>query len=129
MKSLTNYYAGKTLIGVKITSITKGTTPLTPPKQPLQIIALKHKAGSYLKAHVHTPKERRTNRLQECLVVKSGKIKIDLYTDKKKFVQSVIVKEGQIFLSVAGGLGIHVLEDCEVFEFKNGPFLEDKQLI
>lgn len=129
MKSITNYYYRKTLVGIKISYITAGTTPITSPDQPLQIVTLKHKKGSYLKAHTHVPKERRTSRLQECLFVKSGKIKIDLYTTDKKYVQSLFLKENQTFLLIEGGYGIHIVDDCEMFEFKNGPFVEDKQLI
>lgn len=126
---MTKYYFKKTLIGIKISNITEGSTPITPPDQPLQIVTLKHKKGIYLKAHMHTPKERKTQRLQECILVKKGKIKIELYTTDKKYVQSLFLKEGQIFLLVDGGYGIHILEDCEMFEFKNGPFVEDKHLI
>lgn len=129
MKSKTEYYHNKTLIGIKISNIAEGSTPVTSPDQPLQIVMLKHKKGTYLKAHIHTPKERKTKRLQECLFVKRGKIKIDLYTTGKKYIQSLNLAEGQIFLLIEGGYGIHVTQDCEMFEFKNGPFIEDKQLI
>lgn len=117
------------LIGIKISSITEGSTPITSPDQPLQIVTLKQKKNTYLKAHLHIPKERKTKRLQECIFLKRGKIKIDLYTTDKRYFKSLFLKEGQIFLLVEGGYGIHILEDCEMFEFKNGPFVEDKQLI
>ena len=129
MKPITNYYNKKKLIGIKISNITEGSTPITSPDQPFQIVTLKHKKGSYLKAHTHIPKKRQTERLQECLFVKRGKIKIDLYNSNKKYLQSLFLKEGQIFLLIEGGYGIHIIEDSEIFEFKNGPFLEDKQLI
>lgn len=106
-----------------------GSTPITSPDQPLQIVTLKHKKGTFLKAHLHVPKKRQTKRLQECLFLKRGKIKIDLYIVSKKYIQSLFLKEGQIFLLIEGGYGIHILEDCEMFEFKNGPFVEDKLLI
>lgn len=129
MAAITKYYSEKTLLGIKISSIANGSIPLTPSEEPLQIIGLRHKKGAYLKAHAHAPKERITHRLQECIVMKKGKIKIDLYGPDKKFVQSVLLREGQLFLSVNGGIGIHVTQDCEMFEFKNGPFVEDKELI
>lgn len=136
MKSLTKYYSNeqnsslkKTLIGIKIFNIADGSTPITSPDQPLQVVTLKHKKGNYLKAHIHTPKKRTTKHLQECLFVKRGKIKIDLYTTGKKYIRSLFLEEDQIFLLVTGGYGIHIIEDCEMFEFKNGPFIEDKQLV
>lgn len=129
MKSVTKYYFKKKLIGLKISSIKQGSTPITSPDQPFQIVTLKHKKGSYLKAHMHIPKERKTKRLQECIFVKRGKVKIDLYTTGKKYIRPLFLKENQTFLLVEGGYGIHILEDCEIFEFKNGPFVEDKVLI
>lgn len=136
MNSITKYLyneqcssSNKKLIGIKISTMTAGSTPITSPNQPLQIVTLKHKKGTYLKAHLHIPKERKTKRLQECLFVKRGKVKIDLYTVSKKYIQSLFLKEGQIFLLIEGGYGIHIIEDCEMFEFKNGPFVEDKALI
>lgn len=129
MKSQTLYYYHKTLIGIKISNMKEGSTPITSPDQPLQIVTLKHKKGAYLKAHMHAPKQRKTKRLQECLFVKKGRIKIDLYTTSKKYIQSLFLNEGQIFLLVEGGYGIHLLEDCQMFEFKNGPFVEDKEFI
>lgn len=129
MNSITKYFYDKKLMGIKISSMATGSTPITSPDQPLQIVTLKHKKDAYLKPHLHIPKERKTNRLQECLFLKKGKIKIDLYTTSKKYIQSLFLKEGQIFLLIEGGYGIHITQDCEIFEFKNGPFVEDKEFI
>ena len=107
----------------------QGSVPVTSPDQPFQIVTLKHKKGTLLKAHLHIPTKRTTRYLQECLFVKKGKIKIALYTSDKKYLRSLFLNEGQIFLLIKGGYGIHILEDSEIFEFKNGPFIEDKQLI
>ena len=129
MDSTTEYRFNKKLIGIKFSSIADGSLPLTSEDQPLQIVSLKHKKGEYLKAHTHIPKVRKTQHLQECLFVKKGKIKIDLYTANKRFIQALFLKQGELFLVVDGGIGIHTIEDSEIFEFKNGPFLEDKVLI
>lgn len=107
-----------------------GSMPITDPKELVQVVGLKHPRGAYLKAHAHKPRRRVTLRLQEGLVVRKGKIKIDLYAPEtwKKF-KSLVLKEGEMFLLLNGGYGIHMLEDAELFEFKNGPFLEDKILL
>ena len=117
----------KTLIGIRIKKLAKGSMPITDPKESVQVIGLKHPKGAYLKAHAHKPRRRVTTRLQEGLVVRKGKIRIDLYAPKK--FKSVILRAGEMFLLLNGGYGIHILEDAELFEFKNGPFLEDKVLI
>lgn len=117
------------LIGLKISILDKGSIPITTEDQPLQLVTLKHPKGAYLKAHLHSPTKRITQRLQECLIVKKGKIKIDLYTPDKEFIKYIYLTEGQVFILANGGYGIHILQDCELIEIKNGPFKEDKVLI
>ena len=122
------FYKNK-LIGLKITKLPKGSVPATDEAQPLQLVTLKHPKGTFLRAHIHTPKKRTTERLQECLIVRKGKVRLDLYGPDKRFFKYIYLKEGQSFISLAGGLAIHVLKDAEIFEVKNGPFKEDKILI
>lgn len=120
----------KILIGIRVKRLQKGSVPITDPKESVQVVGLKHAKGAYLKAHAHKPRRRVTSRLQEGLVVRKGKIKIDLYAPKSgKKCKSIALKAGEMFLLLNGGYGIHILEDAELFEFKNGPFLEDKILI
>ncbi len=119
----------KKLVAIKIVRMPEGTSPVTDGKEPFQALTLKHPKGKYLLAHKHKHKRRVTSRLQECLVVRKGKVKIDLYgPDDKKF-KSVTIGAGEALLLASGGYGIHVLQDAEMMEFKNGPFLEDKILI
>lgn len=119
----------KIVVGIKISSIKKGSLPQTQPDEPLQLVTLKHPKGAYLLAHMHTPKKRTTNNLQECLIVKKGKILIDLYSPNKILFKKVTLQSGDIFILQNGGYGIHLLENSELIELKNGPFLEDKILI
>ncbi len=117
------------LIGFRVRILPKGSIPLTAGEEPLQIVSLKHKKGSYLKAHMHKPVKRITGCLQECLIVKKGKIKLDLYGLDKKFFKSLQLNAGDFFVLMRGGIGIHILKDAEMIEVKNGPFKEDKILI
>lgn len=123
------FYHKNNLVAIRITSIQKGSIPITQNNQPVQVVTLKHPKGTYLKAHMHQPKKRITSRLQECLIVKKGKIKIDLFGFDKVHFKSVYLKEGQVLILVEGGYGITLVEDSEVIEVKNGPFVEDKVLI
>ena len=123
------FYYKNQLIGIRIKRIILGSNPLTNPKEPLQLVSLKHPKGSYLRAHLHEPKKRTTESLQECLVIIKGKIKLDLYGLDKRSFKKIFLSQGEVFLLVRGGYGIHFLEDSEIFELKNGPFKEDKILI
>ncbi len=119
----------KILVGVRFTKFDKGSIPLTDEKETIQLLGLNHPKGAYLKAHLHKPIKRVTQNLQECLIVLRGKVKLDIYTPKKKFIRSVQLKTGQLFILLNGGYGIHLLEDSLLIEAKNGPFLNDKILI
>ncbi|MCX6816706.1 MAG: hypothetical protein NTZ93_02495 [Candidatus Beckwithbacteria bacterium] len=123
------YYYKKTLIGIKITSLTKGSNPQTDTQGPVGVLTFKHPRGSRFPAHVHKPVKRITHQLQECFIVKKGRIKINLYGPDKKYFKTVDLKEGQLFLTVNGGHEITVLKDCEIFEIKNGPYKPDKVFI
>ena len=120
------------LIGIHITSLPSGSSPLTDGAEPLQIVSLKHPKGAYLKAHAHEQRKRVTQGLQEALIVKSGSASVDLYAKTESGFQkfkTVDLKVGDVFILMNGGYGIHVTEDAEMIEVKNGPFVEDKILI
>lgn len=118
-----------TIIGIKISHIPQGSIPQTKDNQPLQLVTLKHPKGTHLKAHMHTPKKRTTESLQECLIVKSGKISLDLYTRTGEKIKTLQLDTNEIFILMDGGIGINILEDSELIEVKNGPFVEDKVLL
>ena len=122
-------YDKNLLLGIKINKIKTGSIPITNSSEFVQIVTLKHDKGSYLKAHTHKPKKRVTQKLQECMVVVKGEIKLDLYNLKNKLVRHITIKAGQAFLILNGGVGVHIKKDAEIIEIKNGPFIEDKELI
>ena len=123
------YYHNHNLIAFRLRAIPKGSVPATDTHEFVQMVTLKHPKGKYLAAHVHIPKIRETTNLQECLFVKKGKVRIDLYSREKEFVKKIYLKQGDTFLLLRGGFGIEILEDSELIEVKNGPFIEDKQFI
>lgn len=116
-------------MAIRIKRSKKGVMSLTDPREPLQVLVHKRKMGEYVKAHTHTPKKRVTQKLHECLVVVKGKIRIDFYTPDKKFFKYIYLSTGEGVILVSGGHAVHILEDSEIIEVKNGPFVEDKILI
>lgn len=122
-------YYRKILVGIRIKKIKNGSNPITDPKEALQLVTLKHPMGTLLKAHLHIPKKRVTQRLQECLVVRKGKVKVELYTTEKKYFKSILLNQGEAFVLLNGGYSLRMMKDSEIIELKNGPFKEDKELI
>lgn len=121
-------YQGK-VVAFRLKTIPDGSKPITPDDQPLQLVTLKHPKGTELKAHMHTPVQRVTEKLQECLFLRKGKLKVDLYARDKTLFESVTLEAGEALFLLDCGIGIQMLEDSEAMEFKNGPFAEDKVLI
>ena len=103
--------------------------PHTDPKESLGVLTLKLAKKALIPAHIHKSIKKTTNRAQECLIMRRGKIKIDLFGPDKKYFKSLFLKAGELFMVVGGGHEITVLEDCEMFVIKNGPFKEDKVFI
>ena len=120
------YHKGK-LVGIKISSMDVGSVPITTPKDALQLLTLKHKKGSVVKPHTHSPAHRETEALEECLVVVKGKLRVTLYDERIEPFEHVTLHPGEAMIILTGGHGVEYLEDSEVFEFKNGPFIDDKQ--
>lgn len=117
------------LIAIRVKRLKNGSIPITTPDDPLQIITHKHSKNHYIKAHIHVPKARSTQKLQECLVVKKGKLKVNLYAPKRKFFKYIYLTAGETLVLIDGGWSVHMLKDSEFIEIKNGPFIEDKLLI
>ncbi|TSC73340.1 MAG: hypothetical protein G01um101470_146 [Parcubacteria group bacterium Gr01-1014_70] len=122
------FYYKKILIGIRVRSLKSGSIPITRDEEPLQLLGLRHPKGHYLLAHRHASMRRATNHLQECLIVRKGKIKVDIYAPGDIKCKSIILKAGELFILLNGGYGIHILEDAELFELKNGPFRGDDKI-
>lgn len=117
------------LIAIRFKEFKEGAMPLTDPLEPLQLLVHKRPKGKHTPAHFHLPKIRVTEKLQECLVVIKGKIRIDLYgPDKKKF-KHIFLSAGEVIILMNGGHSVHLVKESEIIEIKNGPFVEDKVLI
>ena len=123
------FYYKNVLIGMRLSVMPKGSVPHTNGKQSLELLTLKYPRGSYLKAHVHLPRKRISKHLQECFIVLKGRARVDLYGSDKKFFKHIYLKAGQLFIALAGGHGFQIMEDAEMIELKNGPFVNDKSYI
>lgn len=84
---------------------------------------MKHPAGYEIGPHIHKLVVREIQYTQEALLVKSGKIRVNLYSDDKKFVGSEELVAGDVVLLASGGHGFVFLEKSELIEIKQGPYI------
>ena len=98
-----------------------------PDEYPQQLGYMKHLKGYVIASHIHKPVLRRIKLAQEVLFIRSGKIRIDFYDEKKHYVESRIVRQGDIVFLAFGGHGFEFMENAEIVEVKQGPFLKKIQ--
>ena len=79
-----------------------------------------------IKPHVHYQIPRTVNTLQEVLFIKTGKIRVDFYDDNKNYLFSKILSKGDFIILISSGHGFFMLEESEIIEVKQGPYMEDK---
>lgn len=93
-----------------------------------QLAYMRRPKGYIIQPHVHKNVKKEIKFTQEVLLIRSGKVQVDFYSEKKKYVESNILNEGDIILLSKGGHGFKVIDECEIVEVKQGPYdpLEDK---
>ena len=95
---------------------------LTPDDYSQQIGYMKRARGYVIPAHVHNPVAREVHFTREVLIIKSGRLRVDLYSDEREYVESAILEAGDIILLASGGHGFEMLEETEMIEVKQGPY-------
>lgn len=108
---------------------TDGTKFFSPDSFSQQLAYISHKKGHIIEAHIHNVIKREINFTQETLVIKKGKIKVNFYDSAKKYIGSRILNSGDVILLARGGHEFKVLEDVEMIEIKQGPYLAEKDKI
>ena len=97
----------------------------TDDSSPQQIGYMKRPKNYRISPHVHFQKPRIIYDTHEVLFIKSGKVKINFYKQNKEFLTSRELNSGDTILLAAGGHGVTMIEESEIIEVKQGPYLED----
>jgi hypothetical protein len=107
----------------------KGIHFFTPNDYSQQIAYMRHPKGHVVDAHTHNRIPRKVEFTREVLMVRSGLLRVDLYSDKGEYVISSRLSAGDVVLLAHGGHGLEILEDSEIIEVKQGPYAgaEDKK--
>ncbi|MFC1695073.1 hypothetical protein ACFL1C_02925 [Pseudomonadota bacterium] len=104
---------------------TEGIEFLTPDHYSQQMGYMNRAEGYVIPPHVHNPVAREVHFTREVLIIRSGKLRVDLYSDDREYVESAILEAGDIILLASGGHGFEMLEDSEIIEVKQGPYTGD----
>jgi acetyltransferase-like isoleucine patch superfamily enzyme len=96
---------------------------VTPGEFSQQLAYIRHPGGTIIQPHVHHAVTRQVYYTKEVLLLKKGKLRVDFYDAKQLYLRSRILEEGDVILLIAGGHGFEVLEEVEMIEVKQGPYL------
>ena len=97
----------------------------TPPSFSQQLAYMRHPAGHLIPPHVHNAVVREVEYTKEVLYIKSGKVRVDFYTEESVYLKSTVLNAGDVILLAYGGHGFRVLEESEIVEVKQGPYAGD----
>lgn len=116
---------GQQLLGIIIRNnySKDGITFFTPDEFSQQLAFMKHPKGKIIPPHVHNVVKREVHYTKEVLFLRKGKLRVDFYDDLKNYLESRILGEGDLILLSDGGHGFVILEDIEMFEVKQGPYV------
>jgi len=104
----------------------EGIEFFTPNDNALQVGYMNRPKDYSIKPHVHYQIPRTINTLQEVLFIKKGEIRVDFYEDNKNYLFSNNLSKGDFIILVSAGHGFFMLEESEIIEVKQGPYMEDK---
>jgi mannose-6-phosphate isomerase-like protein (cupin superfamily) len=91
-----------------------------------QLAYMNRPAGYKIAPHVHNKVQREVFFTQEVLYIKSGKLKVDFYSNDRTYLESTILGRGDVMLLASGGHGFEMLEATEMIEIKQGPYLGEQ---
>ena len=100
----------------------EGIQFFTPDDFSQQLGYMNRPEGYVIPPHVHNPVLREVHYTKEVLFIKSGKVRVDFYDDDQNYLESRILRQGDVLLLAYGGHGFEMLEPTEMIEVKQGPY-------
>ena len=100
----------------------EGIEFFTPGTYSQQIGYMNRQAGYVIPPHVHNPVVREVEYTKEVLLIRSGRVRVDFYSEAQDYLQSTVLEAGDVILLAFGGHGFEMLEPTEIIEVKQGPY-------
>lgn len=97
----------------------------TPNSYSQQIGYMNRPEGYVIQPHVHNPVPREVEYTNEVLFIRSGRVRVDFYSEERVYLESRELVSGDIILLIRGGHGFEMLEATEMIEVKQGPYAGD----
>tara|TARA_Y100000590_G_scaffold171081_2_gene195723 strand:+ start:1279 stop:1716 length:438 start_codon:yes stop_codon:yes gene_type:complete len=101
----------------------KGITFFTENSFNQQIGYMKHPKNFLIKPHSHIKRLAKIFYTSEVIILQKGRLRVDFYNNKKKYLFSIFINKNEIIMLIHGGHGFKVIKDVEMLEIKQGPYL------
>ena len=124
-----NYKHLNLAIIIRASFVQNGIEFFTNEDSSLQIGYINHEKDYVISPHVHNEIERKVMQTQEVLFIKSGRVRIDFYSDIQEYLRSTALNTGDVILLADGGHGFKMLEPSEIIEVKQGPYVGEKDKV
>jgi mannose-6-phosphate isomerase-like protein (cupin superfamily) len=91
-----------------------------------QLAFMSHPSGRLITPHLHNPVPREVRFTQEVLFIRKGRLRVDFYDTEQHYLESRVLRAGDVILLIQGGHGFEVLEELEMIEVKQGPYVGEQ---
>lgn len=106
----------------KFEDFKNGKQFVTSKESQFQIGLFNLKKDLEIQKHIHPENLREVYKTCETIVLIEGSLKINLYDDTKKFLNTITLLKGDSITLFSGGHGILLKEDSKFIEIKQGPY-------
>ncbi len=107
----------------------KGVNFFSTTDLPQQFGYIFHKKNHIIEPHKHVKRSTKVFITSEVLIILKGKIRVDFYDLKLKYLFSKILNKGQIIFLLHGAHGFKVIREVQMIEVKQGPFKKNMDKI
>ncbi len=91
--------------------------------EPLQLGYMRREKGYVIQPHLHRLAPRQIDYTNEVLIVRSGRVKVVFYDTDQQMRSDLVLERGDIILLMQAGHGFEMLEESEIVEVKQGPYM------
>lgn len=92
-------------------------------EETLQLGYMRREKGYKIQPHSHRLAPRKIDYTNEVLIVRSGRIKVNFYDMDQQLRSDLVLERGDIILLMQAGHGFEMLEESEIVEVKQGPYM------
>ena len=94
--------------------------------EPLQLGYMRRERGYVIQPHSHRLAPRQVDYTNEVLIIRSGRVKVNFYDAAQQIRSDLVLEQGDIILLMQAGHGFEMLEESEIVEVKQGPYVGDR---